>query len=348
MGFINSFGKNPSRESFSNFGKYGNFTSPEFKNLSETIMMAKDASMLKISWRFFFNKPKNISPPGDLPSVKTDLKNLSGISSKNPVIIWFGHSSYLIHLQGINILVDPVFSGHASPFSFITKSFPGADIYSINDLPDIDLLILTHDHYDHLDYESIRALQRKTQSVCTSLGVGSHLKYWGWNEKKIHEMGWGDSYDRSDGVRITACTARHFSGRSFTRNRTLWSSFVLETGGFKMYIGGDSGYDEHFQSIGDQHGPFDIVMLEAGQYNESWPQIHMMPEQTVKAATDLRAKLLLPVHWAKFSLSLHAWNDSPKRVSARAQTLGMTVTIPMIGQPVVLNESCPNLPWWQM
>jgi L-ascorbate metabolism protein UlaG (beta-lactamase superfamily) len=346
MELLKTFGKIPSEESFPLFSKYKNFAVPEFKNLSETIMMMKGFSMIKIAWNFFFNKPKNVSPPGRLPSVKTDLKNLPRLSSKNPVIVWFGHSSYLIYIHGLHILVDPVFSGHASPFSFTTKSFPGADIYGVDDLPSIDLLILTHDHYDHLDYETVRALQQKTKSVCTSLGVGSHLKYWGWEENEIHELGWGDEYKLPENIQITACSARHFSGRSFTRNRTLWSSFVLDANGYKLYVGGDSGYDTHFQSIGEKYGPFDIVILEAGQYNENWPLIHMMPEQTVQAAVDLRAKLLLPVHWGKFSLSMHPWNDSPNRVRRHAQTLSMPVTIPMIGEPVILNESSPNRPWW--
>jgi len=304
--------------------------------------------MAKVMWNFIFNKPKNVTPPGMLPTVKTDLKALQRISSMNPVIVWFGHSSYLLHIQGLHILVDPVFSGHASPFTFTTKSFAGADVYNVENMPDIDLLVLTHDHYDHLDYETIMTLKQKTKSVCTSLGVGSHLRFWGWEENKIHEMGWGDQYETSEQIHLIACTARHFSGRSFTRNRTLWSSFVLETKGFKFYLGGDSGYDTHFSQIGEQYGPFDIVMLEAGQYNESWPQIHMMPEQTVQAAVDLRAKILLPVHWAKFSLAMHPWNDPPKRVIAQAQTLSMPVTIPMIGEPIVLNERSPHQPWWEM
>lgn len=183
--------------------------------------------------------------------------------------------------------------------------------------------------------------------VCTSLGVGTHLQYWGWDERKVHEFGWGDHKTLENGLKITAAPARHFSGRGLVRNKTLWSSFILQTGRHNIYIGGDSGYDTHFKAIGEEFGPFDIAMLEAGQYNEAWPQIHMMPEETVQAAMDLRTARLFPVHWGKFSLSLHPWDDSAKRIRAFAPTVGMPVTTPRIGEPIIIGECYPNDPWWE-
>jgi L-ascorbate metabolism protein UlaG (beta-lactamase superfamily) len=293
-------------------------------------------------WRFF-NKPKNTAPPKPLPCVKTDIALLT---SDKPVIVWFGHSSYFIHINGKNILVDPVFSGYASPFSFTGKSFKGSPVYTADDFPAIDILILTHDHYDHLDYRTILMLQSKTKTICTSSGVGSHLRYWGIDKEMITEFDWWESKQVTGDVELTAAPARHFSGRSFTRNKTLWSSFILKAGGYSIYIGADSGYDSHFKTIGEKYGPFDIVMLESGQYNEWWPYIHMMPEQTVQAAIDLKAKVLMPVHWGKFALGLHPWDEPIKRVVAKANELNVKITTPMIGEPVVLDSSYPKEQWW--
>ncbi len=317
-----------------------------FQNLSHTESLVKGASFMKIMWRFF-TKPKYTTPPAALPSVKTDLRSLSNDKSS---IVWFGHSSYFIRINSLNVLVDPVFSGHASPFSFTGKNFKGSNVYTVEDLPGIDLLILTHDHYDHLDYTTIKKLKPKTKLICTSLGVGSHLKYWGIDSHIITELGWWDNFKISNNpggaIELIAAPARHFSGRSFTRNKTLWSSFILIAGNYRIYIGADSGYDRHFKTIGEKYGPFDIAMLECGQYNEWWPYIHMMPEQTVQAAIDLKANILMPVHWGKFALGLHPWDEPVKRAVAKANELHVKTTTPMIGEPVILNESLPSQQWW--
>ena len=347
MAILKTFGSNPSGKELDRIKVSSNYKGGIFQNLSETQSLAKGASFVKIMWRFF-NKPKNTAPRKRLPSVKTDLKSFS---TGEPVIIWFGHSSYFIHINGKNILVDPVLSGYASPFSFTGGSFKGSDAYSVDDFPELDLLILTHDHYDHLDHITVKKLRSKTKSICTSLGVGSHLKYWGVDPGIITEFDWWDSKrigdnTSTDSIELTAAPARHFSGRSHTRNKTLWSSFILKSGDYKIYVGADSGYDSHFKTIGEKHGPFDIAMLECGQYNEWWPYIHMMPEETVQAAVDLRTKMLMPVHWGKFALGLHPWDEPVKRVTAKAKELNMPITTPLIGEPVIINSSYPDSQWW--
>ncbi|MES1214462.1 MAG: MBL fold metallo-hydrolase [Bacteroidota bacterium] len=342
MGFFKTFGENPSGKRLSEIEKSENYKNNTFRNFSETRLMADNSSMIKNLWKFL-NKPKNTAPSKRLPSVKTDLKS---IKPGNPVIVWFGHSSYFIRINGKNILVDPVFSGNASPFSFGAKSFDGSDVYTVDDFPDIDLLILTHDHYDHLDNRTVLKLKQKVKHIVTSLGVGSHLLYWGFSENDITELDWWKSKKISDFIEITTAPARHFSGRSLVRNKTLWSSFILKSGNYKIYIGGDSGYDTHFKEIGEKYGPFDIAILESGQYNEQWPDIHMMPENTVQAAVDLKANVLLPVHWGKFSLALHPWDEPVKRVLERANELNVKVTTPLIGEPVILDQSYPSSPWW--
>ena len=293
----------------------------------------------------FFKKNKDKQPPRPLPSVKTDLVNLN---SSKPVIVWFGHSSYLIRIENKNFLIDPVFSGTASPLSFMIKAFPGSNIYKPEDMPAIDYLILTHDHYDHLDFKTVRKLRNKVNNIYCSLGVSSHLKYWGFDINKITEMDWWESKQLEENISLTAAPARHFSGRGIKRGQTLWSSFILRTKDHNLYLGGDSGYDSHFKEIGDKYGPFDIAILEAGQYNTMWPLIHMMPEETAQAAVDLKAKSLLPVHWGKFSLALHAWDEPIKRVIEKAESLNMNVYTPKIGQPLILENGFKTENWWNL
>jgi len=342
MALFKTFGSNPSGKDLDRIVASANYKNNIFQNLSETMALLEGTSYIKLTWSFF-NKPKNTAPGSPLPSIKTELKS---VAIEKPLIVWLGHSSYFIHINGRNILVDPVLSGYASPFSFIGKSFKGSDIYTTDDLPDIDLLVLTHDHYDHLDYNTILKLKAKTKIICTSLGVGSHLRYWGIDSAIITEFDWWDSKQVFDNIHLAAAPARHFSGRSFTRNKTLWSSFILRSGEYTIYIGGDSGYDSHFKSIGEKFGPFDIAILETGQYGTAWPYIHMMPEEAVQASIDLRAKVLLPVHWGKFALAMHPWDEPVKRVIAKAKELNVKVTTPLIGEPVVLNESYPDKQWW--
>lgn len=342
MNLFKAFGKNPTGKKLEEIQRSANYKNGVFENLSATELMIAKVSMLKMTWRFF-NKPKETVPSKTLPSIKTDLHSLN---SEEPTIVWFGHSSYLIRVNGKHILVDPVLSGHASPFSFGGKSFPGADIYKPDDFPEIDLLLLTHDHYDHLDHRTILRMQHKFRRIYCSLGVSSHLLHWGIDEGLITELDWWDQVSIEGNMELIAAPARHFSGRTMTRNKTLWSSFILKTGNHSIYIGSDSGYDSHFKTIGEKHGPFDIAILETGQYNEDWPLIHMMPEEAVQASMDLKSKLLMPVHWGKFALAFHTWNEPVQRVLAKARELQVPVTTPMIGEPVILGKNHPDKEWW--
>ena len=337
-------GKNPSGKHLELIKQSSRYKKNGFENLSETPTLPEDQSFYDVLKKYLKKNP-DVKPPATLPSVKTDIKN---ISLAEPVIVWFGHSSYFIRIEQKNFLIDPVFSGNAAPVSCMVRSFDGSDVYTPDDFPDIDYLILTHDHYDHLDYKTVRKLKEKVKAVYCSLGVSSHLIYWGFDEKILHELDWWQTKILAAGMSITAAPARHFSGRGLKRAKTLWSSFILKTNAHNIYLGGDSGYDTHFKEIGDKYGPFDIAILESGQYNESWPFIHMMPEQTVQAAIELGARVLLPVHWAKFTLSLHPWNEPVQRILAEAKIKGLKVTTPMIGEPVVLGTSYPDKHWWHL
>jgi L-ascorbate metabolism protein UlaG (beta-lactamase superfamily) len=335
------YGKIPSGERLKRIQSSPNYKNGSFQNLSKTNAMAENASFFK-TMREFINKPKDVKPQTILPSIKTNLKTLK---KEQASLVWFGHSSYFLNIQGTTILVDPVLSGNAAPVSCMVKSFEGSDIYVVEDFPNIDLLLLTHDHYDHLDYKTVKKLQSKVKKVCCSLGVGSHLEHWGYDKKIISELNWWETFTIKD-MSLTATPGRHFSGRGIKRGQTLWSGFVLKTNSYNLFLGGDSGYDSHFKKIGETYGPFDLAILESGQYNKSWPHIHMMPEQTVQASIDLKAKVLLPVHWAKFSLAMHLWTDPIERVLNEANNLGVRLTTPLIGQTVVIGENYPNQKWW--
>ena len=337
-------GKVPSGKHLEKLKQSPNYKKNAFQNLSDTPMLPADISYWKMT-KEFFKKNKDKQPPGLLPSVRTDLSNLN---SSKPVIVWFGHSSYLIRIENKNFLIDPVFSGNAAPLSFMIKAFPGSNIYKPEDMPAIDYLILTHDHYDHLDFKTVRKLRNKVNNIYCSLGLSAHLKYWGFDINKVTEMDWWHSIQLDENISLTAAPARHFSGRGIKRGQTFWSSFILKTKDHNLYLGGDSGYDSHFKEIGDKYGPFDIAILEAGQYNTMWPLIHMMPEETVQAAIDLKAKSLLPVHWGKFSLAMHAWDEPIKRVIEKAQSVNIKVHTPKIGQPLILDDGFQSEHWWEM
>ncbi|HEY9261894.1 MBL fold metallo-hydrolase, partial [Chitinophaga sp.] len=226
------------------------------------------------------------------------------------------------------------------------KAFPGANAYTPADMPEIDLMIITHNHYDHLDKKTLSLLKPHTKIIYTSLGVGKDLQSCLMRGNNITEMDWWETQEVAKDIRLTATPARHFSGRGFKRGGSLWSSFVLQIFGYQLFLGGDSGYDTHFKAIGDKYGPFDLVILECGQYNDNWPFIHMKPEDTVQAAIDLQAKVLLPVHWAKFTLANHPWNEPAIRVTASAAQRGLAITTPRIGEPVIVGEHYPQDHWW--
>jgi L-ascorbate metabolism protein UlaG (beta-lactamase superfamily) len=336
------FGADPVESRLDRIRHSKNYRDGSFQNLSPTDVMAKGVPPTKML-RDYLNKSEINTPPEPLPSVRT---NLTTLSDAVPTLVWFGHSSYLIKANGLTILMDPVFSGNASPVTFFGHSFPGSDVYSPADMPAIDFLVLSHDHYDHFDYRTIVELLPKVKKFYAPLGVGAHLERWGVPADRIVEFDWWEGGELAPGVRLTATPARHFSGRSFARGRTLWTSYVLNLPGYSLYLGGDSGYDTHFKAIGEKYGPFDLAILECGQYNADWPSIHMMPEEVVTAAQDLGAKTLLPVHWGKFALAYHAWNEPIERVTKRAAEQRMPITTPRIGEPVQVGLNYPKEVWW--
>ncbi|MDX1350120.1 MAG: MBL fold metallo-hydrolase, partial [Putridiphycobacter sp.] len=296
----NKFGKNPEGPRLERIKKSPNYKNGKFQNLSDTPSFAEGYSIAGVMYNFLFTAYPRTKPESKIPSIKT---NLNSIPIEEDVLVWFGHSSYYLQLAGKRILVDPVFSGNASPIPGSMKSFDGTDIYGVEDLPEIDFLLISHDHYDHVDYSTLIQLKNKVNQVICGLGVGAHFEFWGYSTDIIVEQDWYDSVQIADNFMLYVQPSRHFSGRGFSRNNTLWVSYVLKTANFSLFLGGDSGYDSHYKAIGTQYGPFDLAVLENGQYNPAWPYIHHTPEEVLQAAVDLNAQRVLPVHSSKFALS---------------------------------------------
>ncbi|MFC6102453.1 MBL fold metallo-hydrolase [Olivibacter domesticus] len=339
------FGKAPSGKRLELIKKSPHYKDGQFQNIHFTPTITEGYSTAGVTYDFLFKSFPRRTPADSIPSIKTDLLQLNVDSN---VLVWFGHSSYFMQIGGKRFLIDPVFSGNASPIPRTNKSFKGTDIYHATDMPDIDYLLITHDHYDHLDYETILALKGKVKHVICGLGVGEHFEQWGFDVKKIIEKDWNDSIPLGDGFVVHTAPARHFSGRGFTRNNTLWLSYVLQTPNLKVYIGGDSGYDNHFADIGKQYGPIDLAILDNGQYNVAWQAIHMLPEEVLKAAQELRAKRIFPVHSSKFVLALHPWDEPLMKITALSKSHDFPLVTPMIGQEVNLNDTAQVFSeWWK-
>lgn len=340
LSFLNRsvFGVEPNQSDFEHLQNFHNET---FQNQSPTPMMTEDGSYPKII-KEMLNKPKDVNPAKTIKVIKTDLKSIRLTENG---IAWFGHSSYLLIVDGKRILVDPVFY-RASPVSLFGKPYKMSYEYLPEDFPEIDILVITHDHYDHLDYKAIKQLKPKVKNVITSKGVDGHLKLWGFKPTQLIALNWEDKAI-VDGLEFVCLPARHFSGRKFKRGQTLWSSFILKTPNTKIYLGGDSGYDKHFKTIGENHGPFDLAILECGQYGKYWPLIHMLPEETLQASKDLKAESLLPVHWGKFSLSTHPWTAPVERLlTANADKLQQIFT-PRIGEFLQFGLENKTGNWWR-
>ena len=284
-----------------------NYRDGMFQNQVPTPQFTGDsASTRGTLWRFLTNKDTLRVPQQPIPAVKTALKNLP---TDSDWLVWFGHSSYLFCLNGKRYLVDPLLKPEW-PSSMMLKAFEGTDIYRPNDLPAIDVLIITHEHWDHMEYATLRDIRDRVRQVICPLGIADYLRYWGYKDEQITEMDWYESLSGEDGLTITCLPSRHFSNRLLgKRNQTLWASFMVEAGGRKVYIGGDGGYDKRFKEIHERFGSVDLALLENGQYNANWKYIHTTPEDLEKVILDLQAKQVFTVHHDKFALSVHPWYE---------------------------------------
>ena len=256
--------------------------------------------------------------------------------------------SYYLQACGKRILTDPGFSPSAAPVSFANKAFAGTNLYTAEDMPEIDYLLISHDHWDHLDYPTIMVLQPKIKNVVCGLGVGTYFEQWGFAEERIHEADWFSTLKLEPRFTIHVLPARHFSGRLLSRNQTLWNSFAVVTPNRRIFYSGDGGYGPHIKQIGELLQGVDLAIMENGQYDKNWPYIHMMPEEVALAAEELNAKALLPGHSGKFSIANHAWDDPFIRITAASQGRNYRLLTPVIGEPMDLGNSQQAFSrWWE-
>lgn len=339
------FGGKPSKQELREFELTGYFSNGKFENQVET-KMDMSLNNIKGMMKDYIKGNPNKIPDIDIPVVSIDSMAVDTFQENR--LIWFGHSAFLLQLDGQNILIDPMLGECPSPHPWLgPKRYNKILPIQIEKLPKIDAVIISHDHYDHLDYSSIIKLKDKTTAFYVPLGVAAHLRAWKISNEKIHQLKWWDSRNQN-GIEFVFVPSRHFSGRGVADNSsTLWGSWVIKGQQQRIYFSGDSGYGPHFKSIGEKYGPFDFAMMECGQYNKRWANIHMFPEESAQAACDVKARIMMPIHWGAFTLALHDWNDPVKRVVRKANELNIPITVPLIGQSISLDKISQEIdPWW--
>jgi L-ascorbate metabolism protein UlaG (beta-lactamase superfamily) len=311
---------------------------------------ADPLGMLKLLWKFFFDKPAFTRPRGSIPVKPMTREGLLAAPDRT---LWrLGHSTVLLKLQGAFWLTDPVFCQRASPVAFAgPKRFHPTPI-SVDDLPPIHAVLLSHDHYDHLDRAAIRKLAHKTSHFLVPQGVGEILIGWGIDRAKVKAFAWWQETEIATGagtIKLAFTPTQHFSGRSlWNRNQTLFGSWVIHDGDFRIFYSGDSGYFEGFQAIGAKYGPFDVTLIENGAYNHRWRAVHMLPEETAQAHRDLRGRWLIPIHNGTFDLALHPWTDPMERIQELAARNALDVCTPRFGEAVTLHAMSAGDCWWRV
>lgn len=297
-------------------------------------------------WDFLFKRNQR-TPNDSLPRMKVNLAKFNTSQSNQLNAAWLGHSSLMINIDGYKILTDPVFEKSVSFFG--PTRFNGEVPLDTDKLPEVDLVLISHNHYDHLNKYSIELLKNKSGHFIVPLGVGAELERWGIPREKITELDWWEEYKVADNLFIAAAPTQHFSGRSLTdRNKTLWVSYVIKSSNYNVYFSGDSGYSAGFKEIGNKYGPFDMTFIECGAYNEKWHHIHMYPEETVQAHIDLKGNILHPIHWGTFNLSLHPWFEPMERLTIAAENAGIKIATPIVGGTTELTNLVPNDKWWKV
>ena len=278
-----------------------------------------------------------------LPLAPASLRNAVGPGLR---LVWFGHASVLVEIDGVRIMTDPILSERASPVQIVGPKRFHPPPLAMEHLTGIDAVVISHDHYDHLDMATVRQLAQGGTHFYVGLGIGAHLERWGLPDAQIHEMAWWDHADVK-GVRIHCAPARHYSGRKSMNNSTLWASWMLQGPSRSVYFSGDTGYASHFGAIRQRLGAPDVALMKVGAYGSTWLDIHMDPEAAVRAHRELGARTLLPVHWATFNLAYHAWDEPILRTLAAAARDGVDVITPRPGEVFEFGQPFRNQAWYQ-
>lgn len=342
--FKEQFGGKLTAQWLEQYSKSPQWKNDKFMNLEETQMNLNLRTLPGLLYKQIFDKKGRI-PLAPIEVVPLDVNAF--LTDKNAAqIIWYGHSVIVMRIHGKTIVIDPMLGPNASPIApFQTRRFSNGVLSVLDPLPEIDLLLMTHDHYDHLDYESMQKLKGKVKEYGVALGVKRHLTTWGISDEKITEWDWWDN-KLWNNISITFTPTRHFSGRGISdRSKSLWGGWAFHTTHERIWFSGDGGYGKHFLEIGRELGPFDFGFIECGQYNENWQQIHMLPEEGIQAALDAKVSKVMPVHWAGFALALHSWKEPAERFVAEAQRLNLAHTTPRIGELFSVNDFHSS--WWE-
>jgi len=340
-----TFGKRPSGKDLARIKQ-----SPYYKKRGFVFMGTKpNANIASELMKAYAKSSKEArSPKIEIPVTHHLKKDFDELPNKKLKVMWLGHAGLLIELAGKRILVDPVLGNRPSPTQAFgpAKRFHAAPI-SVKELPNIDYIIISHNHYDHLDYDFINAIKHRNITYLLPLGLGATLKYWGIKTKNIYEVNWHEQL-QLDGLTFTAADAKHYSGRFLNdRNASFWNSWIIEGNNEKMFISGDSGFIDAYKNIGEQYGPFDLAALAIGAYHRLWPENHKTPEEAWQAFKDLQAKKMLPVHWGTFDLALHPWAEPIERLIEAAGAQKDKVYTPKIGEWLDLEREIKYNEWWK-
>ena len=338
------FGSNLSKIQKQQYKSFSNFEDDSFKNIEYTPVMTGEVS----TWDFF-KKDSNRQPIRDIIPEKFDYSKFKNISNRQYFISWLGHSAFIINISGSIVMLDPMLGSHAAPVPIPSlKRYNSVNPIDIDSLDTIDYVLISHDHYDHLDYSTIKKIRKKVNYFIVPLGVDNHLKKWGISSEKIISLNWNQNYESND-INFICLPARHYSGRgAFNKNSTLWSSWAIKSPIVKIYFSGDSGYGKHIKKIGSDHGPFDISFIDCGQYNKAWKYAHMFPEEAVLAALELKSNYFMPIHWGAFTLALHPWDEPVEESIKYSRAMGLKCITPRIGS-LVSDETLDgkNDLWWK-
>ncbi|NLR91437.1 MBL fold metallo-hydrolase [Flammeovirga agarivorans] len=350
--FINispQFGGSANKDQQLSYAETGHYQDGIFIN-DEEIIMEYNCHSITAMLKETMNPDPNVAPHQNIDVLKMDPQSIGTLPDSLPRITWLGHSSFLIEIDGKKGLIDPVFGQYAAPHPWLGRARFNKEMpITIDDLSNIDFVIISHDHYDHLDYESIDELKEKVNHFYVPLGVGNHLRRWEISDDKISEMDWWQEAKYKD-LKIVLTPSRHMSGRGLSdQSATLWGSWVIQSQNTNIYFSGDGGYGKHFKEIGEKYGPFDVGLMECGQYNELWRDVHMMPEESVTAAQDIQAKLIVPIHWGSFALATHSWTDPVERIVKAAKKENMPIATPKIGQSILIDGELKTdyTHWWE-
>lgn len=345
-----AFGGNPTKEQKEMYQNLNNYVNGKFINEYPT-ELATNSSDASSTNEDFASEAQSRNPTGLIPVSTIDWNK---IKSENDSLTWFGHSAFLLSIDNKKLLVDPMLSNIVSPVSFVgIKRYEYNEdimLHLIDEMPPIDAVFITHDHYDHLDYQSIVKLNNKTSHFFVPLGVSAHLVRWGIPKERITELNWWEETEYQ-GLTVALTPARHFSGRDpFNINATLWGGWVILGNKTRIYTSGDGGYGPHFKDIGNKYGPFDITLIEGAQYDRNWPDIHMVPEQSVQANQDVKGKTMMLMHWGSFTLANHAWNEPIERALEEANKREVNIIAPKVGETVLLDSDLQMPPtlWWDI